>query len=565
MVESPILKRNVINTIDPIIPLASSIQSAKGTYALLVGSGVSRSAGIPTGWEVTLDLIRKVALLSNDDCEPDPAAWYAKKFGDQPNYSQLLDSIAKSAIERNQLLKGYFEPSEADRELGLKIPTAAHKAIASLASKGYVRVILTTNFDRLVETALESAGVTPTVISTPDAVEGALPLIHVGCCVIKVNGDYLDTRIRNTEAELETYDDRMNGLIDRVLDEYGLLVCGWSGEWDTALRAAIERCKSHRFTTYWVLRAPPSDTVRNLLTLRRAQTIQIKDADSFYQDLEAKVSALDEFSESHPVSTKIAVARLKKYVVNDADRIRLRDLTVAETERLYSDLRGESFSNRNARSSAEVVKLRMKQYEKLAEPLLALLVHGCYWGRGEYSTRLWVDSLERIASTSDSNGENVVLDRLRMYPAFLLSYGAGVSCIAVERYDTLASVLHRPHVQRGKKRPALPYALISGTILSREVARLVFETDYYTPLSERVYKLLREPLREYIQDDDRYEECFDRFECILALVQEGLFGPTCLQLGRFAWKEYSDGRSPLDQLCNEAAPGSGAVCGRAHP
>jgi hypothetical protein len=31
-----------------------------GVYAVLVGSGISRSAKIPTGWEVVLDLTRKL-------------------------------------------------------------------------------------------------------------------------------------------------------------------------------------------------------------------------------------------------------------------------------------------------------------------------------------------------------------------------------------------------------------------------------------------------------------------------------------------------------------------------
>ena len=44
----------------------------RGVYAVLVGSGVSRAARIPTGWEVTLDLIRKLAKLYGETCDPDP-------------------------------------------------------------------------------------------------------------------------------------------------------------------------------------------------------------------------------------------------------------------------------------------------------------------------------------------------------------------------------------------------------------------------------------------------------------------------------------------------------------
>jgi SIR2-like domain len=66
-----------------------------------------------------------------------------------------------------------------------------------------VRVVITTNFDRLIENALREAGVEPTVISSEDAIAGATPLVHSQCTIIKIHGDYLDARIKNTDAELE--------------------------------------------------------------------------------------------------------------------------------------------------------------------------------------------------------------------------------------------------------------------------------------------------------------------------------------------------------------------------
>ena len=191
--------------IDPVHSLAFSIQANPGVYAVLVGSGVSRAAKVPTGWEITLDLIRKLAKLCDETCDPDPERWYREKFEKEASYSDLLDELARTPAERQQLLRAYFEPNDQERDEGEKAPTAAHRAIAALAAQGFIKVILTTNFDRLVETALTDEGVVPTILSSPDQVQGALPLIHTQCCVFKVNGDYLDTRIRNTPAELDEY------------------------------------------------------------------------------------------------------------------------------------------------------------------------------------------------------------------------------------------------------------------------------------------------------------------------------------------------------------------------
>ncbi len=82
--------------IDRLLSLAMSMHSCKGVYALLLGSGVSRSAGIPTGWDIVLDLIRKLASIKGEAADPDPEAWYQALAGVRPDYSDILDEIARS-------------------------------------------------------------------------------------------------------------------------------------------------------------------------------------------------------------------------------------------------------------------------------------------------------------------------------------------------------------------------------------------------------------------------------------------------------------------------------------
>ena len=251
------------------------MQSNPGVYAVLLGSGVSRPAKIPTGWEITLDLVRKLTTLYGEDCGPDPEKWYLEKFGNDPSYSNILNEVAKTATERQQLLRPYWEPTDEERQEGSKQPTRAHRALAALASRGFVKVIITTNFDRLMELALRDEGVEPTVLSTVDQINGALPLIHAPCCVFKVHGDYLDPGIRNTRDELDNYPKAVDGLLDRIFDEFGLIVCGWSAEWDGALRNAIMRAQSRRFTTYWTSMGNPGDAAQRLIAHRKAELVSI--------------------------------------------------------------------------------------------------------------------------------------------------------------------------------------------------------------------------------------------------------------------------------------------------
>ena len=226
-----------------MVSLASSVHAGPGTFALLVGSGISVSAGVPSGWGVMVELIRRLAVLRQQDAGDDPISWYRDNVGGESDYSTIVSELAPSQADRLSLLSEFFEPTPQDDEDGdgSKLPTRAHRAIAELVAAGFVRVIITTNLDRLLETALAEAGVNPSVISSPQHADGAMPMVHSSCTIIKVHGNYLSTYLRNTGEELAGYDESINGLLDEVFDQHGLIVCGWSGRWDVALRERILR------------------------------------------------------------------------------------------------------------------------------------------------------------------------------------------------------------------------------------------------------------------------------------------------------------------------------------
>lgn len=532
------------------------MHDGKGIYALLLGSGVSRAAGIPTGWEVILDLIRKIAHLQGEDCEPDPVNWYQGKFGTYPDYSRLLEMLAGSPTERARLLRTYFDPNEEEREQGLKMPTEAHKAIAELVANGYVRVILTTNFDRLLEQALENMGVTPTVISTPDAAEGAVPLTHAPCTIIKVHGDYLDTRVKNTPEELEQFDERINGLLDRIFDEFGLIVCGWSAEWDSALRASLERCQSHRFTTYWTSLGDDGQSAQRLKTLRRAQSIQIQDADTFFLDLAEKVMALEEYSRPHPLSTKAAIARAKRYLMEQRYQIRLYDLIIKETERVYGVLSEVNFPIQGVSFSVEELQRRLSRYEASLETLIPLLATGCYWGTPAHQ-KLWVKVLERLGNPSGSQTGLVIWLNLRLYPALLLLYASGLAALAAGKYSTLAALLTDPMNNEDREGTPLASKLVPVRIVDKDAMNQMLGKQLYTPVSEHLSEVMRAPLREFLPDDVVYERTFDQFECLFTLIYADLFkkpgGRIWGPIGRFGYKLGNNGlQNPLKALLAEA-------------
>ena len=87
---------------DPIISFAFSVHENKGVYALLPASGVSRAAVVPTGWEITTDLVRRVATAENFKDQPD----WAKRYREQYGRTELLGigSLSRTPDERRAIL-----------------------------------------------------------------------------------------------------------------------------------------------------------------------------------------------------------------------------------------------------------------------------------------------------------------------------------------------------------------------------------------------------------------------------------------------------------------------------
>ena len=484
---------------------------------MLLGSGLSRVAGIPTGWEITLELIRRVAVAEGVKEIDDPAKWYRDTKGREPDYSAILDMVALTPEERRAVLHNFIAPKPQDVEAGRKIPTPAHRALARLAAAGYIRVILTTNFDRLTETALREAGVEPTVISSEDDAVGAVPLPHAGCVMVKLHGDYLDIRIRNTPKELASYDPRLDQYLDRVLDEFGLIVIGWSGEWDDALRAAIARCPTRRFTTWWAARGGRlRDRAQDLVAGRRAQLIAIENADEFLTSIEQKIECLEEIGRPHPLSAKLAVAELKRYLPDPQQRIRLHDLVFGEVRGAVA--RADSMTS-NGPWSTEEFRRRVEAYEATFEIVRQIAATGARWCRGE-DEPMWCEVVRRCCQVYRMTSGLVAWIELQAYPPLLAFYSVGLGAAADGRFRLLKQLFETR--VRLRKELSVVEGLLPGTAFSELADGQVWNVltaprGSATPVSTRLVEILAREAPELTGDKADFEALFDRFEILAVL------------------------------------------------
>jgi hypothetical protein len=507
--------------IDPLTSVAFSIFENRGVFALLLGSGISRSAQIPTGWEIVLELTRRIAALEGVDKSTDWLAWYRAKFGKEANYSELLDALAHLPEERRSIIHKFIEPTPKDIDEGRKIPTRAHRAIAKLVRDGYFRTIITTNFDRLLENAIRDEGVEPTVIKSDDDLKGAVPLMHTRCCIVKVHGDYLDTRIRNTQGELDSYSSEMNAFLDRIIDEHGLLVCGWSADWDGALRAAIARAPNRRYSFFWASRSEPSIAAKDLIESRRGLLISIKDADTFFESIQRRIEIQETLQSTNPSSIELLVAAAKKYLSKSEYRIQLHELVMGEVRLVQKNLADESLGTQGPWSKEEFCR-RVARYEEISEPLVKVSAAIGRWGDGS-ELPLLADILSELGTKRVVGGVNH-WRMLRTYPAVLVMYAFGIGALSASRFDVLLQWLLTPVYLENEctNKPAVQSLFLfawddDGT--QKAVWRLLEGLEHhYIPLSEHLYQVFDQLLGEYAVSKSAFELLFERFELLASLA-----------------------------------------------
>lgn len=554
--------------LDPAVTLATAAHSQPGVYALLLGSGVSTGAGIPTGWGITTDLVRRVAAIDNleepeagEAAATDPEAWWALTHDEPLGYSSLLEELAPTQAARQGLLAGYFEPTQEDPDDDNKRPSAAHRAIADLVKRGTIRVIVTTNFDRLMEQALADAGVSPQVISRPEAVQGMAPLAHAPATVIKLHGDYKDLETLNTASELTTYPQQWVKLMEQVVDEYGLVIAGWSADWDIALANVIENAPSRRYPLYWDSRSSKGDTAQRLLANRAGHTITAGSADELFTDLAARVDALDRLAQP-PLSTAMAVARLKRYLPDPVRRIELHDLVMDATERAVSSVAGLQV---NGPADGQFIQDMLAQALEGSTPLLKLLATGVWHDDEAAHEQLWVDVLQRLvdAGTTRLQSATTVLEPMRRYPALLAMTTMGMASILRRREHLLirlgVEVKGPPDMGIGEPLSAADL-LHYERVLHHDgvLAQPRWKSRFHYPGSHQIKADLGAALEDFIPRP-RFEGALHGVEYRVSLLQNSLVGGGYAQPGEYVgereWARDEEGELvPRSELAFRQAP-----------
>lgn len=520
---------------EKLMSLSFSVEANKGVYALLLGSGVSYSASIPTGWGVLKELCRRIMLLNGAE-EQDEIKWYEDKFGKAPLYDEVIGMLAKTSSERSGLLKEFFEPTEEETADEKKVPTEAHNAIAQLVKQGYIKVIITTNFDRLIEQALDKLNVQYQTLYHDSDIEGMKPLAHTDCTVLKIHGDYRDTRFKNITNELENYSDPLTEILKRIFDEYGLVISGWSAEWDTALRDTIKSVKGRRYSWYWhSLSSEIGMKAQDLINFRDASVIiDSFGADHFFKELSANVTSISQVKKINLDNIQVKLKRLKGYIINN-NEIEIREMITKETVKLAEYI---NKINTDADVTKEYVEQKVNEIKEKSRQFAILLATLSYYAKTTKQEQLLIETLERLTTLNKHSG-NVLLLKLPQIPLQIALYSIGVSLVKKEDYKLLDKVFRFPNVRDKfkNKQDFLRYTSPTGG-LHALFDYIKSERRFFLPMEEVLtYPFMKEIFLEgqLVFDEEEYTIYYDIFELLRSIKSRYLQNNSYFS-GRFGYR-----------------------------
>ncbi len=508
---------------NPLHLAVFALDANPGVYALLLGSGISSAAGVPTGGAIMEDLIRQVAALHDKPCDPSPAKWYERTFSKPATYSDVLSSLASTSAERQALLRPYFEPTHEEASRGLKMPGLAHHAIARLASLGRLRIIVTTNFDRLVERALEDAGMAPVVVSTAEHAASCAPLAHQRVLVFKVNGDYLDLSLRNSTDELSDYPSACKTLLNQIFAEYGLIVCGWSATSDHAVRKLLERSRSRRYSLFWVEPGVFSKDAEQLV--RKLEAHRVTDsADTFFQALADSVEGLSRYRATNPVSRHIVLARLKRYLSEPKFDIELREILSAEALKVAKQVHALPGLPDGFSTHGDAAVERVRACDGVTDVLRAALFVCGHFGQVRHLDML-IRTIQTAAPAPPPTQHLNHLTGLRDYHGMILFYAAGVGAMSAGNAELYCGLLCAGKLPRQREASAFVDRWYAELVHNHpqhpiNVPEFTGRTSGYSyaPLTAHVRVLVQELGTNYMREEELHD-AFDRWDLLVSLFR----------------------------------------------
>lgn len=247
-------------------------------YCFILGAGASKSSGISTGYELSkawFDDIKRIY--------PDYQVWVNDNNMDEANLSKHYSKIYKKRFEINPV-QGY---EFLQKEMVNSSPSFGYSILSQLLETQH-NVVITTNFDSLVEDALFLYSKHKPLICGHESLSEFVQPSNVRPIIIKVHRDLL-LNPKNEEGELMELEKGFANSLDRIFQAYIPIVIGYGGN-DLSLMNYLNGCKSVK-SIFWCKRTNDklSIEIKNLLENKRGKLFEIAGYDELMFQIYAEL------------------------------------------------------------------------------------------------------------------------------------------------------------------------------------------------------------------------------------------------------------------------------------
>ncbi|MBP6555730.1 MAG: hypothetical protein KA233_08620, partial [Novosphingobium sp.] len=329
-----------------------------------------------------------------------------------------------------------------------------------------------------------------------------------------------------------------------------------SGAWDPALRSAIARAPSRRFSSYWAVRGELGGVAQKLAGDRGIVPIQIENADGFFPKLAENLASLREYDRPHPLSVQSAVASLKRYLAEDRYRIRLHDLLVGTVHDTQERWKSAGIEMKSPRPDDATTVARVKAYDASMELLLPMGKELGKWVRPDQFPVV-CELLQSLAGDATlENGSFNFWRELSRYPATQLLYAVGISALKADNLELIGRIFATDFREENRKvLPAVAVLLPMCLIDKRESLWPLHDGQKrHTPLSDWLENIMRgilAPGSNGDQYNDPFTPIFDEFEMLGAAAYRALMRGQrewlWVPFGCWGWRR-SDDAGRLERL-----------------
>jgi hypothetical protein len=253
------------------------------------------------------------------------------------------------------------------------------------------------------------------------------------------------------------------------------------------------------------------------------------------------------------------VGRLKEYISEPRDRIRLDDLVSAEIRSASYEIREDEFPLQTSIVTEENIAERLRKYENAVSRLMTTTILLGRWGTSEHQPLIERVIARLTDGTEPRSGRSAWIG-LRWYPVMLLLYSGGIAALSSHNYLSLSTML-TTRLSGSKSGLNSEPAVVSTVEAILELDRMdLFKSlpgyqNLYAPRSEYLFKSLQPDLEDLLFLGNGYEDLFDRFEFLYALcyldLQTQQTGYTWAPPGRSGWKARQ-GRGPHEDIIEDA-------------